>query len=258
MDFIANATSAIFAQGWTPELQKMVGGKQDAAGLLKAVQEEYQKELISVVMTWRCCDRMTSTATIVRQSPRGIYFSRRIFSSKIVRRETIIGWLFVLPALLMYAAFVLVPLLLSIQYSFFRWDGIGPMTWVGLKNYQTVLEDPDLLGTIFNAFRLVVFFSFIPVTLGLVVASVIHRVATGRLGSVSPNRSVSAPGHPARCGWDHLGLAAGTPRLGQPDPQDHRTRRRCPCLARRLRLGSPGSRSDRRLGPAWDSAPSCC
>ena len=45
MDFIANATGAIFAQGWTPELQKMVGGKQDAAGLLKAVQAEYAKEL---------------------------------------------------------------------------------------------------------------------------------------------------------------------------------------------------------------------
>ena len=41
MDFIANATGSIFAQGWTPELQKMVGGKQDAAGLLKAVQAEY-------------------------------------------------------------------------------------------------------------------------------------------------------------------------------------------------------------------------
>jgi raffinose/stachyose/melibiose transport system substrate-binding protein len=45
MDFIANATGSIFAQGWTPELQKMVGGKQDAAGLLKAVQAEYTKEL---------------------------------------------------------------------------------------------------------------------------------------------------------------------------------------------------------------------
>ncbi len=45
MDFIANATSAIFAQGWTPELQKMVGGREDAAGLLKAVQAEYQREL---------------------------------------------------------------------------------------------------------------------------------------------------------------------------------------------------------------------
>ena len=45
MDFIANATGSIFAQGWTPELQKLVGGRQDAAGLLKAVQAEYEKEL---------------------------------------------------------------------------------------------------------------------------------------------------------------------------------------------------------------------
>jgi raffinose/stachyose/melibiose transport system substrate-binding protein len=45
MDFIANATSSIFAQAWTPELQKMVGGRQDAAGLLKAVQAEYLREL---------------------------------------------------------------------------------------------------------------------------------------------------------------------------------------------------------------------
>jgi raffinose/stachyose/melibiose transport system substrate-binding protein len=45
MDFIANATSSIFAQGWTPELQKMVAGEQDAAGMLKAVQEEYLRQL---------------------------------------------------------------------------------------------------------------------------------------------------------------------------------------------------------------------
>lgn len=45
MDFIANATSSIFAQAWTPELQKMVAGEQDAAGLLKTVQEEYQRQL---------------------------------------------------------------------------------------------------------------------------------------------------------------------------------------------------------------------
>ena len=45
MDFIANATSSIFAQSLTPELQKVVGGKQDAAGLLKAVQAQYEREL---------------------------------------------------------------------------------------------------------------------------------------------------------------------------------------------------------------------
>ena len=95
------------------------------------------------------------------------------------------GWLFVLPALAIYGLFVLVPLLLSIQYSFFRWDGIGPMTWVGFRNYRTILEVPDLLGTIVNAFKLVVFFSLVPVALGLVVAGVMHRVASGRLGGVA-------------------------------------------------------------------------
>jgi raffinose/stachyose/melibiose transport system substrate-binding protein len=45
MDFIANATGAIFAQGWTPALQEMVGGRQDAAGLLETVQSEYEREL---------------------------------------------------------------------------------------------------------------------------------------------------------------------------------------------------------------------
>jgi raffinose/stachyose/melibiose transport system permease protein len=117
--------------------------------------------------------------------PAALAFSRWISLNKVFRRENIVGWLFVLPALLMYAVFVLLPLLLTILYSFYRWNGVGPMTWVGLKNYMTVFEVPDLLGTIFNAFWLVIWFSLIPVALGLVVASVIHRVATGRLGEVS-------------------------------------------------------------------------
>jgi raffinose/stachyose/melibiose transport system permease protein len=85
----------------------------------------------------------------------------------------------------MYGLFVLQPLVLTIQYSLYRWDGVGPATWVGLSNYATVLSDPDMLETIWNAFRLVVFFSLIPVSIGLVVASVIHRVATGRLGAAA-------------------------------------------------------------------------
>jgi len=112
-------------------------------------------------------------------------FSRRTPLKKWVRRETFAGWLFVLPALLMYAFFVLVPLLLTILYSFYRWNGVGPMKWVGFNNYLTVFEVPDLLGTIVNAFWLVMWFSIIPVGIGLVVASVIHRVATGRFGSVA-------------------------------------------------------------------------
>jgi raffinose/stachyose/melibiose transport system permease protein len=96
-----------------------------------------------------------------------------------------VGWLFVLPALVMYALFVLQPLLLTFQYSLYRWDGVGPADWVGLSNYVTVLTEPKLLETLFNAFRLVVFYSLVPVSLGLITASVVHRVANGQLGTVS-------------------------------------------------------------------------
>lgn len=100
-------------------------------------------------------------------------------------REAFVGWLYVLPALLMYAIFVLLPFMLTILYSFHRWNGVGTMKWVGLKNYITVFQVPDLLGTIGHAFWLVVWFSFIPVGLGLVVASVMNRVAPGRMGEIS-------------------------------------------------------------------------
>src|SRR3569623_875561 len=45
MDFLANATGAIYAEAWTPTLQKMVGGREDSATMLKEVQDEYVKEL---------------------------------------------------------------------------------------------------------------------------------------------------------------------------------------------------------------------
>jgi len=109
----------------------------------------------------------------------------RIPLTRGIRRQTLVGWLFVLPALVMYGLFVLQPLGLTIQYSLYRWDGVGPATWVGLENYVAVLSEPRLVETLFNAFRLVLFFSLIPVSLGLVTAAVIHRTATGRLGTVS-------------------------------------------------------------------------
>jgi raffinose/stachyose/melibiose transport system permease protein len=115
----------------------------------------------------------------------GRHAGRRTASFGAVRRRHLVGWLFVLPALLFYAVFVLQPLALTVEYSFYRWDGVGPATWVGLTNYAAVLSEPKLVETLFNGFRLVIFFSLIPVGLGLVTASVIQRVARGRLGTVS-------------------------------------------------------------------------
>lgn len=45
MDFIANATGAIYAKSWTPQLQELVAGKNSPDTLLKTVQSDYQSEL---------------------------------------------------------------------------------------------------------------------------------------------------------------------------------------------------------------------
>jgi raffinose/stachyose/melibiose transport system permease protein len=101
-----------------------------------------------------------------------------------VRSSYLIGWLFVAPAFAIYAFFVLQPLFMTVQYSLYRWDGIGPSQWVGLKNYATVLTDPNLVGVILNAFKLILFFSLIPVGLGLLVASLMSRVTGKRFGTL--------------------------------------------------------------------------
>jgi raffinose/stachyose/melibiose transport system substrate-binding protein len=45
MDFIANATGAIYAKSWTPNLQKLFAGEQTPDGLLKSVQSDYEAQV---------------------------------------------------------------------------------------------------------------------------------------------------------------------------------------------------------------------
>ncbi|HVQ90656.1 MAG TPA: sugar ABC transporter permease [Mycobacteriales bacterium] len=117
--------------------------------------------------------------------PRPVAAGSRRPARRRARTSRWVGWLFVAPALLVYAVFVLRPLVLTVEYSLYRWDGIGPSTWVGLDNYVKVFTDPDLVDTILNAVKLIVFFSAIPVLLGLVIASTIRRVAASRLALVA-------------------------------------------------------------------------
>ncbi|MGJ6967994.1 carbohydrate ABC transporter permease [Streptosporangium sp. G11] len=95
------------------------------------------------------------------------------------------GWVFVLPAAAFYVVFVIQPLAMTVQYSLYRWDGIGVATWTGVQNYLRVFTDPDLFASILNAVRLIVFFSAVPVVLGLAIAATIRRIATSRLALVA-------------------------------------------------------------------------
>lgn len=101
------------------------------------------------------------------------------------RKARLTAVLFVLPAFTAYAVFVLAPLVMSLHYSTLRWDGIGKARFNGLANYVTVLTDPDLLRIIGNAFELVLYFTVIPVLLGLAVASAIRGHMAGRFGTLT-------------------------------------------------------------------------
>jgi raffinose/stachyose/melibiose transport system permease protein len=95
------------------------------------------------------------------------------------------GWLFVAPALTAYAVFVLWPVIQTFKYSLYAWDGVAPARWVGLANFTTVFTDHDLLAVLEHAFELIVFFSAIPVALGLVVATVMQRIASRRISAAA-------------------------------------------------------------------------
>jgi raffinose/stachyose/melibiose transport system permease protein len=91
----------------------------------------------------------------------------------------------VTPALLAYIAFVVYPLLTALQYSFYDWNGIGASTWVGLSNYVAIFTDPTLLAPIFNALILIIFFTIIPIVVGLVLANLLRTMRQGPFAAVS-------------------------------------------------------------------------
>jgi raffinose/stachyose/melibiose transport system permease protein len=100
-------------------------------------------------------------------------------------RSAWLGWLFALPAVVVYLTFVIRPLLLTVQYSFYDWNGIGAAEWIGLDNYARLFTDSELSATILHAFELILFFSFVPVLLGLAVAATIRQIARSRLALVA-------------------------------------------------------------------------
>ncbi len=45
---------------------------------------------------------------------------------------------FTLPAICLYTFFLVLPIFASLGLSFFKWDGIGPMSFIGMQNYIDV------------------------------------------------------------------------------------------------------------------------
>src|ERR1039457_372124 len=91
-------------------------------------------------------------------------------------RPRMIGLVYVFPALGLYIALVLLPLAQAVRLSLYSWDGVGTPKWVGLANYGLAVTDPLIRAAFLHAALLVVFYTVIPMLIGLLVATSLTRV----------------------------------------------------------------------------------
>ncbi|MFE7405924.1 carbohydrate ABC transporter permease [Isoptericola sp. NPDC057559] len=104
---------------------------------------------------------------------------RRDGTSRLHRAEKRWALLFVAAPVLGYLLFILYPTGFALYASLTRWNGLGPMTFIGLDNYVALLGDERFHQTLFNTFFYMI---GIPVglALSLALAVMMNRKIIGR------------------------------------------------------------------------------
>jgi hypothetical protein len=105
--------------------------------------------------------------------------------------------LFLLPGLLFFGLYVIIPIFQSFNISLYRWDGLGEATYIGLANYEELLTDRNFEISLWNNAKwLALYLLAIPLGLASRCSS------TRRLpASVSTNRCSFSLSCSARWSW---------------------------------------------------------
>lgn len=84
--------------------------------------------------------------------------------------------LFVLPGLLLFSLFVLVPIAKAVQYSLYEWNGFGPLTeYVEFGNYDRLYEHKPFRSAINHSFFIMILSVTIQLPLALMLALLVGR-----------------------------------------------------------------------------------
>jgi raffinose/stachyose/melibiose transport system permease protein len=91
-------------------------------------------------------------------------------------RKLAVALLFLLPAFVFLAAFIIWPVLLSIQLSFYEWNGIAQVrTFVGLDNWKALAADSVFWRALGNNLIVVALSIGIQLPVALALAVLLHR-----------------------------------------------------------------------------------
>jgi ABC-type sugar transport system permease subunit len=90
------------------------------------------------------------------------------------KSKNVVAYTYIAPFYILYAVFGLFPLAAGFFVSFFRWDGITAMRFLGLENYINLILDPLFHKALFNTIFIGII-SHIPILLGgLVLAYILN------------------------------------------------------------------------------------
>lgn len=123
----------------------------------------------------------SAATTIVRAVPPPRRFSRRV-------REASLGYLLVLPSLVIFGVFVFYPFLKNFWLGFYRtppFPGL-PRTYAGFDQYSEVLRSHDFT----NSFKVTILFALYTVPTGIILGLLLAVLAHQRLAGIRIYRTI--------------------------------------------------------------------
>ncbi|MBO7357944.1 MAG: sugar ABC transporter permease [Lachnospiraceae bacterium] len=107
------------------------------------------------------------------------------------KKQDIMGWLIMLPSLILFGFYVWEPLFENVRLSLHSSIRYEVLDFVGLDNYRRVLASPDFLAAFRNTFSYtlwsLVIGYLVPIFLGIIISETVHMKGFFRTGIYFPN-----------------------------------------------------------------------
>ena len=115
-----------------------------------------------------------------------LWITRQYNRLSLKRRRTIIGYIFILPFILGFFIWFLVPALVAANLTVHRWNLISPPRFVGMFQFNKMLSDPILAQSL----KVTFIFSAISVPLGLVFAFFLATLINTKVRGIAIFRTI--------------------------------------------------------------------
>lgn len=107
-------------------------------------------------------------------STRPAHLTRTVEKHRVSVHHRSAPYFFLLPFYLLYVVFLLVPTVFALWLSLHEWTGIGPMKWVGVRNYTRLFGDSSFQTAVENTAWYIAGSIFVIVPLALIIATALN------------------------------------------------------------------------------------